>query len=117
MIDILAISSIWLHPLGQCAGDTAEIARCKSYNWYSGLGADFGEITLVGSLGALIAIYRQHNCKATWWCPFWMHHKVDGTSASVCHLHHTEDMHRKMQARHRVRHPNRLAHGESPKAE
>jgi hypothetical protein len=119
MIDVLA--SIWSHPLGQCSAASTnhviaahEIARCKSYNWYSGLFADFGEITLIGSLITLFVIFKQHNCKAHWWCPFWGSHKVDGTTASVCHWHHTEESHKRLQRQHEDKHPDRLAHGESP---
>jgi hypothetical protein len=110
VIHILAFWSIWLHPLGQCPGDAAEVARCKSYNNYSGGFADVGNLTL---LGIVLTVYKQHTCRAHWWCPCWAKHKVDGTTASVCHWHHTESAHRKLQQRHRRKHGGRLAHGES----
>jgi hypothetical protein len=120
MIHLLAFWSIWIHPLGQCSAASTdhmiaahEIARCKSYNWVSGAGADLSEL---GIFGVVLAAYKQHTCRAHWWCPCVAKHKVDGTTASVCHFHHTDALHRKLQARHKHKYSRRLAHGESPKA-
>jgi hypothetical protein len=76
------------------------------YPFFSSLG--------LGSLG-IFAVYKQHNCKARWWCPLWSHHKVAGTTASVCHAHHTVKLHQRLQRRHERKHPYRLAHGDSPR--
>jgi hypothetical protein len=81
------------------------------YQFWSGVASDISEITL---LAGAFAIYKQHNCKGRWWCPMWAHHKVDGTTASVCHVHHTAEHHERLQRRHNRKHPDRLAHGESP---
>jgi hypothetical protein len=107
----LAFLSMFWHPLGQCSGTVREVARCRSYNWWSGIASDVSEVTL---LAGALAVYKQHNCKGCWWCPLWAHHKVDGTTASVCHWHHTLAHHHKLQLRHKRRHAGRLAHGESP---
>jgi hypothetical protein len=106
----LLISSMWTHPLGQCAGTAQEVERCRSYNWYSGALADFSEITMVG---IVVSVYKQHTCRAHWWCPCWAKHKVEGTTASVCGWHHRAKDHEKLQRRHARRHPNRLSHGQS----
>jgi hypothetical protein len=110
MIHLLAFWSIWLHPLGQCSGTAHEVARCKSYNNYSGAFADVGQITL---LSFVVAVYKQHTCRAHWWCPCWAKHKVDGTTASVCHWHHTAENHQKLQRRHTRKYAHRLGHEES----
>lgn len=102
----------WLwHPLGQCAGTHAELIRCRSYNFWSGSASDISEITLIG---IAVGVYKQHTCRAHWWCPCWATHKVKGTTASVCHFHHSTEHHEKLQARHQRRHPDRLGHGDSP---
>jgi hypothetical protein len=111
MIHVLAFWSIWLHPLGQCSGTAHEVSRCKSYNWVSGAGADISELTM---LGLVLTVYKQHTCRAHWWCPCWAHHKVEGTTASVCHWHHTASAHRKLQQRHKRKYAHRLGHDESP---
>jgi hypothetical protein len=98
------------HPLGECSGTHAEYLRCRSYNWWSGAASDISEITL--PIG-VAAFYLQHTCKASRWCPRWAHHKVDGTTASVCHVHHTRGHHHKLQLRHRRKYGHRLGHGES----
>jgi hypothetical protein len=109
--------SLFAHPLGQCAGASSnhlvaahEIARCQSYNWVSGLGADISEITM---LGIIVTVYKQHTCRAHWWCPCWAKHKVDGTTASVCHWHHTAENHLKLQRRHKRKYAHRLGHSQS----
>jgi hypothetical protein len=110
MIHLAFLSMFW-HPLGQCAGTHAEVARCRSYNWWSGIASDISEVTLpVG----VAAFYLRHTCGASWRCLRWAHHKVDGTTASVCHVHHTGAHHRRLQLHHRRKHAERLGHGESP---
>jgi hypothetical protein len=53
-------ASGWLaHPLGSCTGSAALVVRCKGYNFWSGIGSDLGEITL---LTAVLATYWHHTC-------------------------------------------------------
>jgi hypothetical protein len=109
---LLTIGPEWLyHPLGVCVGSHATVIKCKSYNFHSGIEGNIGELALIGSI---FAVYKQHNCKAHWWCPMWGHNKVKGTTAVVCHIHHTYNLHQKLQKLHRHKYSNRLAHGESP---
>jgi hypothetical protein len=82
----------------------------RGYQAWSGAISDISEVTL--PIG-VAAFYLQHTCKASHWCPRWAHHKVDGTTASVCHVHHTQGHHRKLQLRHRRKYGHRLGHGES----
>jgi hypothetical protein len=79
----------------------------RLYAFFSSVAGATGMLGVFG----LLAVYKQHNCKAHWWCPFWSHHKVAGTTAAVCHWHHTPEAHQKLQALHKRRHPARLAHG------
>ena len=52
----------WLwHPLGQCAGTHAEVIRCKSYNFWSGVSGSF-ITSLPGWCVALALFLRHHNC-------------------------------------------------------
>ena len=83
----------------------------NGYQSWSGIISDVSEVTL--PIG-VVAFYIQHTCKGHWWCWRWAHHKVDGTTASVCHTHHTTEHHERLQKRHKRKHPDRLAHGESP---
>lgn len=85
----------------------------NGYQSWSGILSDVAEITL---LGGVISVYKQHACRAHWWCPCIAKHKVDGTAASVCHFHHSAKHHRKLQLRHKRKHPDLLTHGESPDA-
>lgn len=82
-----------------------------AYAFFSSVGGT--PLFALGAFGTIAAVYKQHNCKAHWWCPLWAHHKVNGTTASVCHIHHTAEHHRLLQIHHRRNHPNRLSHGES----
>lgn len=54
--------SPWLfHPLGNCVvGTPAERVRCLSLNFYSGIGSDLGELTLVGSCFAALGMMWHH---------------------------------------------------------
>lgn len=78
----------WLwHPLGQCVHATqAELIRCRSYNFWSGIGSDFGEILL---LGIFITMYRHFVChvNAPHYC-FRFGHPVPSTSFRACKRHH-----------------------------
>lgn len=50
------------YPLGQCAGTHAEIVRCHSYNFVSGIGSDISEVALITGPLATIALvlWRKH---------------------------------------------------------
>jgi hypothetical protein len=53
-------ASGWLaHPLGSCTGNAHLVVRCKGYNFWSGIGSDLGEVTL---LTAVLAAYWHHTC-------------------------------------------------------
>lgn len=83
----------------------------KGYAFFSSVGGT--PLFALGAFGSIFAVYKQHNCKARWWCPMWGHNKVAGTTAAVCHVHHTVKHHRRLQRRHGRKYPDRLAHGES----
>lgn len=80
----------------------------NGYQFWSGIAGSFI------MTGGFLSIYKQHDCKAHWWCPCWAKHKVAGTTKSVCGWHHTEAAHRKLQRRHRRKYAHRLGNGESP---
>lgn len=51
--------TLYLHPLGLCQGSPHEQLLCRGYNFWSGIGSDISEITLLASgTIALIAIVR-----------------------------------------------------------
>lgn len=54
------------------------------YLWWSGMGANFGELTVVAAVGG---IYFRHNChvKGCWRVG---RHPVDGTPYITCRRHH-----------------------------
>jgi len=54
------------------------------YSFWSGAGADLGELAIIG---AVVGMYRRHNChmKGCWRIG---KQPVDGTSWTVCHHHH-----------------------------
>jgi hypothetical protein len=75
--------SIWLlHPLGVCVGPAVD--ACRGYNFWSGIGSDFSEITL---LAGVYMIWRKHNCHEVK-CLRIGKHTVDGTP--YCNKHHKE---------------------------
>lgn len=61
---IHAVLAFWLfHPLGVCAHGGATYDQCLGYNFWSGIGSDIGEITVIGLvLSILITTYRKFNC-------------------------------------------------------
>ena len=75
------------HPLGACAlhPHGAYIA-CRSYNFWSGIASDIGEITL---LGGAVALYRHINCDAPWCWRRGPHRTVDGHH-KLCRRHHPD---------------------------
>lgn len=73
-----------------------------SGNWYgfwSGFGADLGELAIVGSI---IGLYRQHKCHLCWRIG---HHPVVGTHYKTCHKHATTTDHKALQAHHADKYP------------
>jgi hypothetical protein len=56
------------------------------YNFWSGAGADLGQLVL---LGGAIGLYRKHNCHVRG-CWRIGKQQVVGTSWVVCHKHHPE---------------------------
>jgi hypothetical protein len=83
----------------------------RGYQAWSGAISDISEVTL--PIG-VAAFYLQHTCKASHWCPFVAKHPVNGTTASVCPMHHTAQIHKRLQRRHERKHGHRLSHGDSP---
>lgn len=74
----------WLyHPLGVCQHGATYIA-CRGYNFWSGIGSDIGEITLVVGL---VAFYLKHTCHVSR-CYRWAKHPVQGTPYTACGKHH-----------------------------
>lgn len=74
----MVISSLWylLHPL-----------TGKGYQFWSGIGSDFGEVTI---LGGLLMIYRKHECHLdTCHRPAWHPHPEHGHP--VCRKHFPEE--------------------------
>jgi hypothetical protein len=102
LITLAVIAAIWVivaigpgpgwlwHPLGQCAGHAAEVERCKSYNFHSGIAANIGELALVASvLGGAATLFRSNNCSVTSPRFCWRFgHPVAGTSFKACRKHH-----------------------------
>jgi len=82
-------SPVLYHPLGQCAGTTAEVIRCHSYNLWSGIVSDISELTLIATVATGITIFwRKHNChEHRCWRLSW-HPDSDGHP--VCKRHHPE---------------------------
>jgi len=56
------------------------------YDFWSGFGADLGQIALVG---AAIGLYRKHNCHVHR-CWRIAKQQVEGTQWMVCHRHHPD---------------------------
>lgn len=95
---LLLIGPEWFwHPLGQCAATSTnhaiavhEITRCKSYNWWSGIGANFGYLTII--TGFLLGAWRTRKhleCHVE--APKNCHRigrPVPGTGHRACRLHH-----------------------------
>jgi hypothetical protein len=56
------------------------------YNFWSGLGADLGQVAL---FGAAIGLYRRHNCHVHR-CWRIAKQPVEGSTWMVCHKHHPD---------------------------
>ena len=93
MVLIADILPHWLwHPLGVCAGSAKQVLQCRSYAFWSGIGSDFGELTLVISaitgLVLLLRFYKTHlTCHVTT-CNRPALHPVIGTPYRTCAPHH-----------------------------
>ncbi len=59
--------------------------RGASYQFWSGIGSDFGEVTLV--FGVYL-FWRHHNCKVRRCWRFHWHTSSDHDGALVCRKHH-----------------------------
>jgi hypothetical protein len=74
------------HPLGYCTGSQLQIKLCRGYNFWSGIGSDISEVTLViGILTMGAGLWRAHNChyQRCWRLGRFRHgHFV------LCHVHH-----------------------------
>jgi hypothetical protein len=74
--------------MGLCSGPAAQVQQCKGYNFWSGIGADIGEITLVVSLVSGVLWFRRHfQCHEETCSKVGMHH-VPGTPYRTCWHHH-----------------------------
>ena len=77
-----------LHPLGLCAGTAHQVMLCKGYNFWSGIGSDLGEITLIGTIIAIGWRVRKHfECHVDTCHKVGLHH-VAGTPHRTCWPHH-----------------------------
>lgn len=62
----------------------------NGYQWWSGLGSDFGEYTIALALvGGILRSYRQHECHVeSCWRPAW--HPDPKHGHPVCRRHHSQ---------------------------
>jgi hypothetical protein len=61
---IAELPSWFFHPLGVCSGSGSELVRCKSYGFWSGIGSDIGEATIVtGLVTIVLGFWHHHNCQ------------------------------------------------------
>ena len=70
------------------------------YGFWSGFGSDIGEVVIIG---ALVSVYRKHNCHAKG-CWRLARHPVEGTPYVVCRRHHPDGppTHARILAAHRA---------------
>jgi hypothetical protein len=76
--------SFLLHPLGYCQGTPHQQMLCKGYNFWSGIGSDVSEITL---LGMVVALIKHHNCHSKRCLRPGHKHPVHGWPACKKHWH------------------------------
>lgn len=91
LIHVLAFLPEWLgHPLGTCVAPHSAYEKCRGYNFWSGVGSDLGEITLITGLGIGFWRTRKHlechvespkNCHR-------IGRPVPGTGHRACRKHH-----------------------------
>lgn len=56
------------------------------YGFWSGIGSDIGQVTL---LGGGVALWSRHTCHVTG-CHRWARHPVQGTPYATCAKHHPD---------------------------
>lgn len=78
------------------------------YGFYSGFGANFGELLV---FGAVLAFYRQHKCASCFRIGV---HKLPDTGQRTCHWHSTVAHHELLRALHKQKHPDHIAHVPPP---
>ncbi len=70
------------------------------YNWWSGAGSDIGELAIAG---ALVSVYRKHNCGVRWCWRVGRHDFADpstGLTHVLCRRHHPAHPGRPVTAAH-----------------
>lgn len=74
------------HPLGYCTGTRAVVKECRGYNFWSGLGSDLGEVSvLAGLLSVGVAVYRHTRCHHDGCRKFG---RFPHGHLRLCHTHH-----------------------------
>lgn len=103
MIHVAGLTFYWLwHPLSGIG-----------YQFWSGIGSDFGQLTLITGLAA---VYWQHTCHVGRCWRFGRHLTADGQH-KLCRKHHPDlPNHRLSLAEIHERHHNALAGGSGPDA-
>jgi hypothetical protein len=84
---IANLPSWYWHPLGSYA---AQIATGRGYQFWSGVGSDLGELTLVTGLLVVIAGLWHHHCCEVQGC-YRLQWKKTAAGDVVCKTHHPED--------------------------
>jgi hypothetical protein len=110
---VIALLPTWLwHPFGQCGGTHSEVVRCHSYNFWSGIGSDISEITLVsivvGGIIHAIRTYRKHTECHEERCSRHGKYVIEG-GVRCCDVHHPALDERPHNGRGRV-HALHIAH-------
>lgn len=73
------------------------------YNFWSGFGSDFGEVSI---LSAMYLWYNHRKCVS---CRRIAKYEVEGTGWKTCHKHLTATHHDRLHAEHAVKHPEQHA--------
>lgn len=111
------LPSLLLHPLGVCVGSKAAIAACKSYNFFSGIGSDISQITLVGTLvGGALALLKHLNCDAPRCLRYGPHRTADGHH-KLCRVHHPDLPKRRQSLESILHHHHKAKEGRIPTTE
>jgi hypothetical protein len=86
LVGICIVTAMWWQPilvhLSQETGTSN--ATSRAYDFWSGFGSDIGEVAIIG---AVIGMYRKHNCHVHG-CWRVAKHPVEGTPYVVCKKHH-----------------------------
>jgi hypothetical protein len=78
------------HWLSYMTGSENTSGAPPNYNFWSGFGSDIAEVTIVG---ALVAVYKKHNCHARWCWRVGHHEFFDaskGLTYNLCRKHHPD---------------------------